>query len=766
MRKKRDYDILNIKSEKYGAGGNYTNFSSILRNETTAIFLERFTNRLIVLLKKAYSENKARQIATLLERNKLMIECPESFLFKYGAISDPSLYVYNSVKDLDEFFFEMLYYFRNRAEDGDSDIIMREFLIVLLDIFSVKKTENLKKMDFYMKYLIFFMSNFNHPSPFILQIFHPQMLKWVGEYCNIDLRRYSHVYSYLFLHLNGLLRKNFLTKKEAYFPKIELVYPVYPSARIAQIYYLASIFRVLPEETRRLSRKIISLSERTPELDIFLESSIQKSGLPINIKTLYSELRRLEEEQPLKTYPLMTELYDGMQVVNKNIFNKQVNKVFISTTNYQYTFQPYNTCIIINCEHSTNNMIEAYMDAAKNLALLSGSALGKFNLGSSDSRINVLSFAIKLKLINVENLTKEFLKFVDDKIEQIKSNTGRNFVYEIRYSNKKMQKHSKFSQNEYIRVISDIHADYNRDKNYAFNFGNDFVINCGDTAGNSIESREWNKLNIRKGVVVAGNHLGYSMAHPELGENHPKNTKNEQVYEMGVALTGDSTQPRILSNSETEFEGIKIIGCTLYTDFALYGKEHIEESMAYAEKGMNDFKLINVIGHREYRREDDDTWTKIFRSRKNSEVRKFTVHDHAYYFSFSLAYLKEKVTQYKNKPVIIVTHHAPTPYAISPQYAGSKLNPAFASNLNQFIIDNPNIRLWTFGHIHSSCDIILGETRLVCEPFGYGNENNQELKLPFDYGKRIKIKDIKSTASWRKILEKEIKRGEIQVYDK
>ena len=113
--------------------------------------------------------------------------------------------------------------------------------------------------------------------------------------------------------------------------------------------------------------------------------------------------------------------------------------------------------------------------------------------------------------------------------------------------------------------------------------------------------------------------------------------------------------------------------------------------------------------------------------------------------------------------VIIVTHHAPSPHSIDKKYEGDLLNAAFASNLNQYIIQNPQIRVWAHGHVHNPCDYILGETRVVCCPFGYNNENN--FNLPYEYGLRIAIEEIKSKKSWRKILKKDIKSGLVQVYD-
>jgi hypothetical protein len=153
------------------------------------------------------------------------------------------------------------------------------------------------------------------------------------------------------------------------------------------------------------------------------------------------------------------------------------------------------------------------------------------------------------------------------------------------------------------------------------------------------------------------------------------------------------------------------------------------------------------------------------KKRSESTVRNFTPQDHAYFFNYSFNYIKEKVAEYKHKPIIIVTHHAPSPYSISPEYEGSMLNPAFVSNLNEYIIKHPEIRLWCHGHVHSTFDYILGSTRVVCCPFGYNNEN--EWQLPYNYGIRIAIDDIKNKKkSWKDICKEEIQWGLVKVYEK
>ena len=125
--------------------------------------------------------------------------------------------------------------------------------------------------------------------------------------------------------------------------------------------------------------------------------------------------------------------------------------------------------------------------------------------------------------------------------------------------------------------------------------------------------------------------------------------------------------------------------------------------------------------------------------------------------------MQEKVLEFKYKPIIIVTHFAPSPYSIDSEYIGNPANPAFANNLNEFILTNPNIRIWAHGHTHKPFDYILGQTRVICEPFGYNNEN--KVDLPLNYGKQISIKDVRSELPWTTICEKEIKKGLIKVYE-
>ena len=62
-----------------------------------------------------------------------------------------------------------------------------------------------------------------------------------------------------------------------------------------------------------------------------------------------------------------------------------------------------------------------------------------------------------------------------------------------------------------LRIISDIHCDINSGQNTNFDFApDDFVICCGDISGDRITTEQWINNNLKQGIVVGGNHLGYT----------------------------------------------------------------------------------------------------------------------------------------------------------------------------------------------------------------------------------------------------------------
>jgi Icc-related predicted phosphoesterase len=87
--------------------------------------------------------------------------------------------------------------------------------------------------------------------------------------------------------------------------------------------------------------------------------------------------------------------------------------------------------------------------------------------------------------------------------------------------------------------------------------------------------------------------------------------------------------------------------------------------------------------------------------------------------------IKESTT--KN---IVVTHMAPSIKSIHPKYVNSPDNPVFNSHMDDWV-KKRNIELWIHGHTHQSCDYMIDNTRVVCNPRGHPKDGVNENKRFF-----------------------------------
>lgn len=674
-------------------------YASVLNGEARKLFLQSFLKKLNTFYIKYFGKEETRKVMGCIEKGILDIESPETYFFNTDNASDNSLELYNTSRNISDFFYDSLINFNRRAELGETNIQVREFFLAFADALS-KQAKVIEPSDLpnYLRTLISSFSRTTTKSPFRFTFLMPEETIRLEETLGISTEKYHYLLKTFFLILD-----EFKEGKKLNLPKIEVLVPVYRDIRFSQLRYLGYALG-LRKDTLDKELRGISLSEDTMELRIGLEMLMSMHNLDFSTDSIIIELQRIAKVADFKSYSarrLITDPFKDRGIPRSTLSEENVSFIYINREMFDQSFKPYFSNITLDCSSiKPIGNIEKYIDYAKNLSLLKDYYFKNFHFKYKDP-----TFKITLK--NVKEYDQKFVDFVKDKIQRMKSLTNKEFIIDIMYNREVAERKAVDGEPTHFRVISDIHHDYNRGNKYLFNFGNDFILNCGDTGGDAMTCINWNKNYVKNGVVVAGNHLGYSPVYPELNGvqniqefgsfTHVENTKNNQIHEMSHHLHG-LNGIRLLSNSMTEYNGVIILGTTLFTDFALFGKNRIEECMHYAKRYMNDFRYIYVVGHREYSLNPDGTWKIIMRKKSESKVRLFTPQDHAYFFHFSYNFLKEKVQQYKNKPIIIVTHHAPSPYSIAPEYKNDTLSAAFASNLNKFIIDNPQIRLWAHGH--------------------------------------------------------------------
>jgi len=86
----------------------------------------------------------------------------------------------------------------------------------------------------------------------------------------------------------------------------------------------------------------------------------------------------------------------------------------------------------------------------------------------------------------------------------------------------------------------------------------------------------------------------------------------------------------------------------------------------------------------------------------------------------SLEYFKTVLQANKDKPVVVITHHAPSFMSVNEKYKNeTTTNGGYASELSELILDNPTIKAWVHGHMHDPVDYMIGDTRILSNPRGY-----------------------------------------------
>jgi Icc-related predicted phosphoesterase len=188
-------------------------------------------------------------------------------------------------------------------------------------------------------------------------------------------------------------------------------------------------------------------------------------------------------------------------------------------------------------------------------------------------------------------------------------------------------------------------------------------------------------------VYVMGNHEHYDFDFAK-------------TYDRLKAELADLPNIHVLEKETWEHDGFTFVVGTLWTDM----NKGDPLTMWHCGKAMNDFQVIKN-GNRGIS--------------GGGYISRWAVEDSVEDHKKMLDYINI-VTQDKSKCYVVVTHHAPTPLSIGSQYKNDYLmNGAFHSDLSEFIVNNPQIKLWTHGHMHSPSDYLVEETRVVCNPRGY-----------------------------------------------
>ena len=196
-----------------------------------------------------------------------------------------------------------------------------------------------------------------------------------------------------------------------------------------------------------------------------------------------------------------------------------------------------------------------------------------------------------------------------------------------------------------------------------------------------------------KVFYIPGNHESYSGSYD----------LTETILKTELAHLNNLTVGTHIFYEEEKFA---LILNTLWTDF----DNGNPISFINANMGMNDFRLITKN-------------EKTFKAEDAYDLHKKALLD-----------IENDAKKIKDKTLIIGTHHLPSHASISPGFRDSRLNGAYASNL-EWLMEKYNPTYWLSGHSHTPIDMMIGNTRLLRKPRGYlHHENSIEKDSKYKYG--------------------------------
>jgi predicted phosphodiesterase len=187
-------------------------------------------------------------------------------------------------------------------------------------------------------------------------------------------------------------------------------------------------------------------------------------------------------------------------------------------------------------------------------------------------------------------------------------------------------------------------------------------------------------------LYVAGNHEFYGHAFPAL------------IDDLRAAAAGSAVQ--VLENDEVVIDGVRFLGCSLWSDFGFDGPAQRAASMALCARLVNDYRQI-AGGDGESKLTPAETFERHEQSRR---------------------WLTERLAEPFEGSTVVITHHAPLIRRRPERQLLRLVAGAFATDLSG-LMGGDRVRLWIYGHTHQPADLQVDGTRLLSNTRGYVRES-------------------------------------------
>ncbi len=202
----------------------------------------------------------------------------------------------------------------------------------------------------------------------------------------------------------------------------------------------------------------------------------------------------------------------------------------------------------------------------------------------------------------------------------------------------------------------------------------DIIVAAGDI-GIGTQGVDWLKTLNKPVIYVAGNHEFYTHEYQQMLQSIRKQCAGGNVH--------------FLENDYLIFQGVRFLGCTLWTDLFVEG----DKKAAALGKALNDFRRIQF----------DD---KAFDAIEFSQL-----------YQSSKEWLEQQLAEPFSGKTVIITHHAPSQWSWN-ESPNELRKLAYCNDLKS-LLHEYEIAAWFHGHVHSPVDYRIADARILCNPRGY-----------------------------------------------
>jgi Icc-related predicted phosphoesterase len=252
-----------------------------------------------------------------------------------------------------------------------------------------------------------------------------------------------------------------------------------------------------------------------------------------------------------------------------------------------------------------------------------------------------------------------------------------------------------------ITLLSDLHLDIS---GYMELPGGDVLILAGDICEVKELSKEFHSTKLidrTPGAYPCWDFFEYQVTKYKkvfyvMGNHEHYRGRFDKTYDLLKSMMPSNVT--LLEKECFEYEGVFFLGATLWTDM----NKGDPMTVHVVKEMMNDYRII-----------------QNFYPEKGL-YHKLTPHDTVMDFRKAMQYFKFMLSEKKDMPVVVITHMAPSFNSVNEKYLRAGVaNGGYASDLSEFILDHPHIKVWVHGHMHDPVDYKIGDTRVLSNPRGY-----------------------------------------------